>query len=123
VLDAFCEWLATVLLAREYVQSRGMWIDHPSVYAANICSVRHTGGAPPIADDRRQRFQVLLLGPREDRAAGALVLADANALVYAAIQGILPCGATNVRASTEPVGPGYTVEGRAWAQVDFDVLF
>lgn len=108
--------------ALAYAFSVGMWIDAPAFFDKNICAIRHAGGSPTVVDDRRQRFQIILLGPRNKRESALALLDDANKLITAAISGIVPCAAANIRAMSEVIGPGYTAENRAWVQVDFEVV-
>ena len=101
----------------------GAWVETTTAADTKYCVLQATGGATPDTDVRRARYRVILLGRRNQRQDGAEVLQVAGAMVQAAIAGLVPCGAANIRASAEPVGPGFTTEARAWAQVDFEVTF
>lgn len=101
----------------------GSWVETTTAAETKYCVVQASGGQGPKADDRHPRYRLILLGRRNQRQDGAEVLQIAEALVQAAVAGLVPCGAANIRAITEPVGPGYTTELRAWAQVDFQVTF
>lgn len=106
----------------EYEFSIGQWIDMPALAESNICALRHAGGTPTVADDRRQRFQIILLGPKNKRESALPLLGDANRLVERAITGSRPLSAANLRAIGETIGPAYTAENRPWVQVDFEVV-
>lgn len=121
MFDALVDWL-TAVLGTDYQYSRGMWVDHAAIKNLFVCSVQATGGPAVDVEDRRPRFRVLLLGPENGRQHAQQVQADAEALIAATMDGAAPCGAANIRAMTEVIGPGYTAENRAWVQVDFQVL-
>ena len=122
-LNDFKEWVAAALGQAAYIYAYGMWVETAQTAANSYCVVQSTGGAAPDVEDRRPRYRVILLGRRNERGDSELVLADAELLMQASLGDSAPCGAANVRAIGEPVGPGFTTENRAWAQVDFEVLF
>lgn len=100
------------------------WVEssRPEDAASRYCIVQQTGGAGPIVETRYPRFRVLLLGKRNERSDAQKVMTDIEALLQAAMGDAVPCGAASIRAITEPVGPGFTTENRAWAQVDFEII-
>lgn len=123
MFEAFAAWVEAIL-GPTYRYSAGMWVDSTADAGSFICSIHQLGGPPVDVEDRRQRFRVILLGPRGGRQHNGAVRAASETLVSGAIAAsLLPCGASNIRAITEPSGPGYTTETRAWFSVDFEVLF
>lgn len=122
MLNELVLWLQTVI-AGTYTYSRGMWVDSPAAANLSIVAVMSTGGLPPDVDDRRQRFRVIILGPRNGRAQVVSIEQAINALALAALGDSTPCGAAAVRATGEVVGPGYTNEDRPWYSLDLEVVF
>lgn len=122
MFDAFVEWLESVL-GTQYQYSRGQWVDSAALAGIWIASVHQNGGPGPDVDDRRQRFRVILLGPRNARQSSVQITEHIESLVQAAMGDAVPCGAASVRAIGEPAGPGYTTENRAWFSLDLEVLF
>lgn len=122
MFDHFKDWVESVLGAA-FQYSAGMWVDNAVLNDLSICAIHQTPGPAPDVDDRRQRFRVILLGPRNKREAWPQVKTGIEALSQAALGDSAPCGAASVRAITEPMGPGYTNENRAWFSLDFEVLF
>ena len=123
MFDAFVAWMQLTILESTYVYSRGMWMDTDQTLGRYIAAVLQSGGSAPDVDDRRARYRVILLGPRNTRNAAPQISADLEALALAALGNSRPCGAASVRAIGEPVGAGYTTENRAWYSLDFEVLF
>jgi len=121
VFDAFVDWVKATV-GQDYLYSRGMWVDSPAVHEAFIASVQQTGGSDPDVEDRRLRFRVILLGPRDGRKHVTQVEQTMESLAQAALGDSSPCGAASVRAVGEAVGPGYTSENRPWYSLDFQVL-
>jgi len=122
VYEAFVDWL-TAVLGETYEVSTGQWVDGPSLADTWIAAVVQNGGPPVSVDDRRQRYRVILLGPRNGRQHVSTINQNIESLVQAAMGDAVPCGAASVRAIGEPVGPGYTTENRAWYSLDLEVLF
>lgn len=121
MFDEMADWLESIL--PDYIISSGMWVDHPGVYDRFICSLQSSGGSAIDVDDRRPRFRILLLGPREGREHVGKVQVDAERLLLETYQGEPPCGAAVLRAMGEVTGPGYTTENRPWCQVDLQITF
>ncbi|MFM9867045.1 phage tail termination protein [Achromobacter xylosoxidans] len=121
VFDAFVEWV-TSIVGPGYLYSRGMWVDSPAVHGDFIASIQKMGGPEPDVEDRRPRFKVILLGPRDGRKHAISVEQTMESLAQAALGDSSPCGAASVRAVGEAVGPGYTSENRPWYSLDFEVL-
>lgn len=120
--DHFVDWLK-LTLGSKYEYSRGMWVDRPELANTWIAAVLANGGPRPDVEDRRPRFRVLLIGPRNGRQYADDVQADMELLMQASLGDSRPCGAASVSAIGEPSGPGYTTETRAWVSLDFEVLF
>ncbi|WP_082900695.1 phage tail termination protein [Achromobacter insolitus] len=123
MFEQFKDWVALTIPSHLYTYSRGMWQDSAAVAESWFCALLQMPGPGPDVDDRRPRYRVLLLGPRNGRQHAGDIQAHAEALVQAAMGEVVPCGAASVRAIGEPVGPGYTTENRPWYSVDFQVLF
>ena len=120
--EAFVDWL-TAALGETYEISTGQWVDGPELSDAWIAAVVQNGGPAADVEDRRQRYRVILLGPRNGRQHVSTLNQNIESLVLAAMGDAVPCGAASVRAIGEPVGPGYTTENRAWYSLDLQVLF
>lgn len=87
------------------------------------CIVRGMGGPAPDVDDRRPRYKVLFLGPKNNRAAKTQARLASSALMEACLGETVPCGAASVKALGEPIGPSYTADDRAWMAVDLQLTF
>lgn len=120
--DALVEWVVSVL-GPQYQPSRGQWVDRPAVAGIWIASIHAMGGPAVDVDDRRPRYRVILLGPRNARQHAGEISNHAEALIGATIDGAVPCGAASIRAMSEPSGPGYTTENRAWCSVDLQLTY
>lgn len=116
------DWAESVLGASTYVYVYGMWQESAATHGTLYCVIQANGGSAPAVDTRRPRYRFILLGRRGQGADSQRVLADAEALMQAAMNGILPCGAANIRATTEVTGPAFTTEGRAWVEIEFEVI-
>lgn len=122
MFDDLAEWVQAAL--REgYQYSRGMWIDHESLYDSFICAIQSMGGPGPDVDDRRPRYRILLVGPRNGRQHAPQLQQDIETLAQAALGDSVPCGAASLQALGEPVGPGYTTENRAWYSLDLEAIY
>lgn len=122
MLTEFKNW-AAASLGPTFTYALGMWVETSATANTSYCVIQGTGGPAPDVEDRRPRFRVVLLGRRGTPGDSQTVYAAAQALVEAALGESAPCGAASVRAITEPVGPAFTTENRAWVQVDFEVLY
>lgn len=114
------DWVVAALPAG--YTSMFAWVESSSDAAKRYCIVQQTGGSGPVVETRYPRFRVILLGRRNERGDAQQILTDIEGLVQVAMGDSAPCGAANIRAITEPVGPGFTTENRAWAQVDFEII-
>ena len=114
------DWVMAALPAG--YTSKFAWVEASADAAKRYCVVQQAGGSGPVVETRYPRFRVILLGRRNERADAEQILADIEGLVQAAMGDSAPCGAASIRAVTEPVGPGFTTENRAWAQVDFQSI-
>lgn len=120
MFNAFKEWVEAIL-GQNYQYSMGAWVDGSNVEF--ICALYATGGSAIDVDDRRSRFRVLLVGPQQTRFAASQLSADMERIVQAALEMEPPCGAASIRVITEPSGPGYTTENRAWFSVDLQITY
>lgn len=120
--EQFVEWLEPIV-GSQYLISRGEWVEAKIDPAAWIASVQQRGGPPSDAEDRRQRFRVILLGPQGERKHAASVGQTAEQLAAACMGDTVPCGAAIVHLIGEPIGPAYTVENRAWYSIEIQVTF
>lgn len=114
------EWIES-LLGTEYQYSMGPWQETNDLDF--VCTIIGMGGAGVDMDIRKPRFKIMLLGPRNGRQYASKVLTDIDNLIQLAIDSNPPCGAATIRAVTEPTGPGYTTENRAWVSVDFQIIY
>lgn len=120
MLNEFKEW-TEALLGTEYSYSMGQWIE--SKENKRYCVIQASGGRAVDVDDRCPRYRVVLIGRRGERFEATKLMSDANTLIEASISEAPPCGSSSIRAMSEPTGPGYTVENRAWTQIDFELIF
>lgn len=120
--EAMMDWLQA-LIGSDYEISRGQYVEDPSNKDSRIAVLYGEGGPAPMAGDRSPRFRVLLLGPAKSRGSAQSVSEDIQKLMDACEDGVVPCGAANIRAITEPVGPGYTADDRAWLSVTVEVQY
>ncbi len=109
------------LLGTDYQYSQGAWVETESL--GFVCCIFGMGGAGVDMDIRRPRFKIMLLGPRGERNQASKLLADIESIIDMSINSDPPCGAASIRAITEPTGPGYTEENRAWVSVDFQIIY
>lgn len=119
------EWLKSVLGANAFRYSYGEWVEDPASANQMLVNVQAMAGAAPMVDVRKPRYRVIILGRRNNRGDSEQVWNAAQYLMSAAIGDgkSQPCGAANVRAMGEPVGPYFTTENRAWSQVDLEVIY
>lgn len=120
--DEFTDWLKTVL-GDGYQYRHGQWEETESLFAQSVCVIQAVGGAAIDVDDRRPRFRVFLLGPRNERGAAQSLKSDIYAVAQATIEMEPPCGAASIRAITEPTGAGYTTENRAYWLLDLQITY
>lgn len=123
MFDEFIAWLKLSVPEAAYVYSAGMWIDSSSLATQKIIAVMQIGGPAPDVEDRRVRYRVIMLGKRNTRTDMIVVRNDIYALANVAMGNTVPCGAAQVRALSEPMGPGSTTENRQFYTLDFEVLF
>ena len=122
MFEEFADWLKAVL-GDSYEYARGQWVDSTTSDSKFYCSIQGAGGPMPDVDDRRPRYRVILLGPKNGRQHASALQADVEKIMEASLSGVVPCGAASIRAIGEPSGPGYTTENRAWVSVTFQVTF
>lgn len=114
------DWIGTIIDG--YTYSYGQWVESAATDIDMYCVVQAAGGPGAEVDVRHPRFRVILLGRRNERGDSQKIMADADALVAACLGDSLPCGAARLGAG-EPSGPGFTTENRAWAGIDFNIIF
>lgn len=116
------DWLQ--LLISGYAYKMAPWIETGQDREIAYCVIGPAGGPRPDVEDRRKNYNVFLLGPANQPGQGSALLADADKIMLAAVEGdLLPCGAANIAAIGEPTGPGLTSEKRAWVQITLQITF
>lgn len=120
MFESLKDWVQEAI-GQGYRLVDGGFIDGQSFALDHMCVIKGRGGMAPDVDDRRPRYMIVLLGPRNDRPAVAQVRAAAEALMEACLGDTVPCGAASVKALGEPIGPSYTVEDRAWMTVELQL--
>lgn len=122
MLDSFADWVERHISG--YTLRLGDINESQADYPRSLCVIQQSGGVSPTMGVRFPRFRVFLLGPRNGGAHAKQILGDANKLVIAAMDHLdVPCKAANVKTLVEPIGPNFTKEGRAWTQLDFEIIF
>lgn len=120
--EEFREWVLTII-GTHYRATMGRWVEDSNSEGDFFCVFQYSGQAP-IVDTRYPSIRLLLIGPRNDAGAAVQLGNDAQALMAQAVSNErgVPCEFANIRATGEPVGPGYTVENRAWFSLDFELI-
>lgn len=121
MFDNVTDWIGAVL--PEYVLATGSWIEGAENADDFFVVVKAEGGPSIDVDDRRPRYKITLLGPRNGVQYKLQVMQAAESLVIAALGGSLPCDAAGLQVASEPMGPGFTTENRAYASVVLQVTF
>jgi len=122
MFDELVEWLSAVLGSTWVVVDGGL-PNSTDFDKGFYCIIRGMGGLAPDVDDRRPHYKMMLLGPKNNRAAKAEVRSAAGNIMNACLGDTTPCGAASVKAMGEPIGPSYTVDDRAWMSVDLQITF
>lgn len=124
MFEGTMDWVRNVLGAK-YEYLIGEWADDDQSDGNSFCVLRNAGGAPPGADRRSMYIDILLVGPKGKRWKADEIRKDAELIMQHITldNREIPCGSANIRALSEPVGPGYTTENRAWYTLTFEVLF
>lgn len=118
----FNDWLQANL--NGYSPQYGQWNDSGASDSSKYAAIMLAAGPAPVVDVRKPVIRLILLGRKGTRADAPTLLDDINTLIQSAIDGThLPCGLSAIFLVSEPVGPGYTIEDRAWVQADFEVIF
>lgn len=120
--DEFTDWLKNIL-GNRYQYRHGQWEETEGFFTQSVCVIQAMGGVAIDVDDRRPRFRVFLLGPRNDRSAAQSLKIDIYAIAQATIEVDPPCGAASIRAIAEPTGAGYTTENRAYWLIDLQITY
>lgn len=123
MFESFRNWLEEVL-GTQYRYVQGQWQEDDNSADDFFCSIHSTGGPAPSVDDRYPNLRVILVGPRNGRGYATKIRQDAESIMARVVsenRGV-PCTLVNIRASGEPIGPGYTTENRVWYTLDFTVI-
>lgn len=123
MMEELKQWLADLNLSQTYTNFTGEWVEDKQSANKFYLVVRQDGGSAPFVDVRNPRFGIVLIGRRNTRSDAKHLYDDANAIMQAVIDGVIPCGSANITAMGEPVGPGFTNEGRAFYQLNLQVTF
>ena len=120
--EEFRDWIINII-GKAYTPFQGQWVEDDSNSDSYYCVFQY-GGRAPVTEVRYPSFTVLLLGPRNTRSAVSKLSQDSELVMqHVTSEGrSVPCGAANVRALREPVGPGYTVENRVWFSLQFEII-
>ena len=122
MFEELTEWLAAILGSTWNLVDGGL-PNTTDFDAGFYCVIRGDGGAAPDVDDRRPRYRLVLMGPKNKRAEKTAVRAAASALMDACLGDTTPCGAASVKAMGEPIGPSYTADDRAWMSVNLQITY
>lgn len=117
------EWLRIFLQGTAYTYQHGEFSDATDDAGNFFCALIQTGGPTPDVEDRTKRFSIYFIGRAQNRGDAQKVLADAESIVQATMGEIMPCGAARVGTMTEPIGPGFSNENRAFCQLDIEINF
>lgn len=118
MLNNIKEWVNNTISG--YTYRYGEWRDGENI-TGPICVVTHDGGGAKSVNVRRPRVKLTLLGEPNNRGRSQQLIADALKLVLES-EITAPCGFTHVEVS-EPVGPSFTTEGRAWVVVTLSLIY
>lgn len=121
MLSKLVEWLRSILPS-DVQFSNGQWVDHPSLADKYICAVHGMGGPAVSVDDRKRRYRITLIGPRDSRELAAAVEAMASAIVVSVIEGGHKCVADGMSVISDVSGPSYTTENRVWYQLELQTI-
>lgn len=123
MMDELEQWIVDLPKSQNYQLFIGEWVEANQDANKFYLMMRQDGGMSPFIDVRKASFGIILVGRRNKRADAQFLNTDANAIMQAVIDGLAPCGAANITAMGEPVGPGFTTEGRAFYQLNLQVTF
>lgn len=115
-------WLMEIL-GPTYTLQVGQLVEAGSDANKWFAVVRGSGGTSPVVDTRRKRFELIVVGRRGKQADAAALENACESIMQAIMQGVMPCGAAIISATSEPIGPGFTTENRAWYQLNVQVTF
>lgn len=118
-------WIQAVPELAAYEPSRGAWVESESLANKRIVVLVAEGGPKPGVIERMMRVRVLLLGKRLERnVAGAVVEIEnhANALMNRTLAEYKSGCLTQISAISDIIGPGYTVEGRPWYEINLQLV-
>lgn len=116
ILEQVKDWATTLPELSGWRFSQGAWTDQPG----RVVALWRDGGRRDV-DERICNVRMTLTGEKNTRADASAVVAAAEA-IYAACQTACIGDAVRVLPVGDIVGPGYTTEGRAWAEVNLELL-
>lgn len=123
MIDELEQWIVNTPKSNPYQLFIGEWVEANQDANKFYLTIRQDGGMAPFVDVRKANFVIILVGRRNIRSDAQFLNTDANAIMQAVMDGLAPCGAANITAMGEPVGPGFTTEGRAFYQLNLQVTF
>lgn len=122
MFEDFKQWLVAILPA-QYTLFIGEWVETAVDGDKMYLVIIPEGGPATNVDDRRKRYRVILLGRRNQRDDAQMLMSDIESIVQATLNGPFLCEAANIRTMSEPFGPGFTTEDRAWFWLNLEVTF
>ena len=123
-IEEVLAWVQAVPEFADYVPSRGAWTDSPTLDSQRILSLVAESGGTPGVIERYPRIRVLVVGKRDERSvAGAVAELNNHAEILAQrVFAEYKSGClTQIRMIGDIIGPGYTVEGRPWFELNFEL--
>lgn len=117
-IEQMKNWLATLPELAGYTFSLGAWPEQEP--SERFVAIWSDDGRRDV-DEEFAYYRVTVTGRRATRADGLLVLGAARAIYDASL---VACVGDAVRILPRGgiVGPGYTAEGRAWAELTLELL-
>lgn len=116
MLQAVKDWVEGCV-SGNYAYRYGQWLDDG--YDGAICVITHDGGGRQ-STVRYPNFRVVILGGKGSRGDSQFIINDALAVVEQSLVNA-PCGFAYADVS-EPIGPAFTTEGRAWVSVNLRLI-
>lgn len=116
ILDDVKAWLETLPELAGWRYSLGAWSDD----AGPVIAIWRDGGRLDV-DERIANVRLVLAGQRNTRTGAAALLLAAEA-IYTGCRSACIGEAVRVLPRGDIVGPGYTDDGRPWAEVNLELL-
>ncbi|MNE80609.1 hypothetical protein D3C80_1771960 [compost metagenome] len=111
-------WLEGLPQLAGYTFSRGAWPEQEP--GEQFVAIWSDDGRRDV-DEELAYYRVTITGQRGKRADGLIVLGAAEAIYSASLSACIG-DAVRVLPRGGIVGPGYTTEGRAWAELTLELL-